>query len=217
MVLPEDWREALGDPDLSTLAEFVRTERAAGPVHPPPDEVFAAFARTRFADARVVLLGQDPYHGPGQAHGLSFSVRPPTKPPPSLRNVFRELSDDLEHPPPTSGDLGPWADRGVLLLNAVLTVRERQPNSHRGQGWEALTDRAVQALSDRRDGLVFLLWGKAAQQKAARVDRAKHLVIESAHPSPYAASSGFFGSRPFSRVAAWQAARGEVPLDWRLP
>lgn len=213
--LPEDWRTALGDPDLSELDAFLAVEQAEDDVFPPMPEVFAAFAHTPFAAVRVVLLGQDPYHGPGQAHGLSFSVRPPTRPPPSLKNVFTELEADLGVPPPDHGDLTAWADRGVLLLNTVLTVRARKAGSHGKKGWEPFTDHVIRTLSDRRDGLVFLLWGKAAQDKAALVDRARHLVLESPHPSPYSAGTGFFGSRPFSAIDAWLASRGEAPIDWR--
>ena len=166
---------------------------------------------------RVVVLGQDPYHGPGQAHGLSFSVRRGVPPPPSLANIYKELRSDLGVAPPRHGELTAWAEQGVLLLNTTLTVRQAEANSHRGRGWETFTDRVVEALDKGRDGLVFVLWGRPAAQKAARIDRTRHHVIASPHPSPISASSGFFGSRPFSQVNAWFRARGEPEIDWRLP
>lgn len=219
--LPESWLAELGDqfdaPYMAELRAFLVAEKARGPVYPPGPEIFAAFHHTPFDRVRVVVLGQDPYHGPGQAHGLSFSVKRPVRPPPSLVNIYKELQADLGVAPPEHGELTAWADQGVLLLNAVLTVRAREPNSHRGHGWERFTDRVVEVLATRREGLVFLLWGAAAAQKAQGLDPGRHLVLKSPHPSPYSANSGFFGSRPFSRINRWFEARGEPPIDWRIP
>jgi uracil-DNA glycosylase len=216
------WLDVLGpeleQPYMQELRAFLVAEVSAGRrFYPPADRVFRALEATPFDAVRVVLLGQDPYHGPGQAMGLCFSVPEGVPPPPSLQNLFRELSDDLGVPTPTSGDLTPWAERGVLLLNAVLTVSPGRAGSHANKGWERFTDRAVQALSERREGLVFLLLGRYAQQKGAVVDRTRHDVVAAAHPSPLSASSGFFGSRPFSRANALLEARGGAPVDWRLP
>lgn len=216
------WLEMLGpeleQPYMRELRTFLVDEVASGRrFYPPADRVFRALEVTPFDAVRVVLLGQDPYHGPGQAMGLCFSVPKGVPPPPSLQNLFKELADDVGVPTPTSGDLTPWAERGVLLLNAVLTVSPGRAGSHAGKGWERFTDRAVQALSERREGLVFLLLGRYAQQKGAVVDRTRHDVVAAAHPSPLSASSGFFGSRPFSRANALLEARGGEPVDWRLP
>lgn len=215
------WLDAVGDefdtPHMRSLRDFLVAEKAAGRTFFPPSAlVFNALASTPFDDVRVVVLGQDPYHGPGQAMGLCFSVPPGAAFPPSLVNIFTELGSDLGLPRPTSGDLTPWARRGVLLLNAVLTVAPGSPGSHAGRGWEKFTDRVVRELSDRREGLVFLLWGKYAQQKGAIVDRSRHHVLEAAHPSPYSAS-GFFGCRHFSRANALLESSGLEPVDWRLP
>lgn len=202
---------------MRALRAFLVEEKSRYQVFPPGAEIFAAFEHTPFDRVRVVVLGQDPYHGPGQAHGLSFSVRRGVPPPPSLENIYRELRDDLGVRTPRHGDLTSWADQGVLLLNATLTVRAHEANSHRGKGWETFTDRVVEALATRREGLVFVLWGASAAQKAARIDRARHHVLSSPHPSPLSASRGFFGSRPFSKINAWCAARGQPPIDWALP
>lgn len=219
--LPASWLAELGDqfaePYMVELRSFLAAEKARGPVYPPGPEIFAAFDHTPFDKVRVVVLGQDPYHGPGQAHGLSFSVRRGVRPPPSLVNIYKELRADLGVEPPEHGELTAWADQGVLLLNAVLTVRAREPNSHRGHGWERFTDRVVEVLATRREGLAFVLWGAAAAQKAAQIDLGRHFVVRSPHPSPYSADKGFFGSRPFSKIDAWFASRGEPPIDWRLP
>jgi uracil-DNA glycosylase len=216
----ESWLAVLGDeleqPYMADLRAFLVAEVAAGRrFYPPADRVFNALALTPFDDVRVVVLGQDPYHGPGQAMGLCFSVTPGVPQPPSLQNIFRELAEDLGVPVPATGDLTPWARQGVLLLNAVLTVTPRKPGSHAGKGWERFTDRAVQELSTRRDGIVFLLWGRYAQQKGAVVDGSRHHVLGAAHPSPYSAS-GFFGCRHFSRANAYLEAAGKPPIDWRL-
>ncbi|MFN8225046.1 MAG: uracil-DNA glycosylase [Gaiellales bacterium] len=214
------WLALLGDQLATTrmqeLREFLRTEVSAGRgFYPPADRVFEALNRTALDDVRVVILGQDPYHGRGQAMGLCFSVPAGVPHPPSLQNVFKELGADLGLPAPTTGDLTPWADRGVLLLNAVLTVSPGKPASHAGKGWEELTDRVISELSSRRDGIVFLLWGRYAQQKGAIVDRMRHHVLTAAHPSPYSAS-GFFGCRHFSKTNALLVADGREPVDWSL-
>jgi uracil-DNA glycosylase len=218
--LPGPWQALLGDevahPCFSDLAAFVAAERAAGPVHPPAPEVFEALRLTPPEAVRVVLLGQDPYHGAGQAHGLAFSVRPGTPHPPSLRNVLRELHDDLGCPVPASGSLAAWAERGVLLLNTVLTVRQGEPLSHRGRGWERFTDAVLGAVTARREPVVFLLWGGAAARRATLIPPPHH-VVRCAHPSPLSAHRGFLGSRPFSRASALLEASGRGPIDWCLP
>lgn len=218
--MPATWRRALAgelDPAaLSGLAEYVRAERARGPVFPPADEVFAALERTPLNRVKVVLLGQDPYHGPDEAHGLSFSVKPGVAVPPSLRNIFKELEADVGARVPNHGSLEQWADRGVLLLNTVLTVRQDQPGSHRGHGWEAVTDAILKKVNERDERVVFLLLGSDAQKKAALVDTTKHAVVRAAHPSPLSASRGFFGSKPFSKVNQALAEAGRAPIDWRL-
>jgi uracil-DNA glycosylase len=215
------WLEVVGDElergHMQALRAFLRDEvRAGRGFYPPADRVFNALATTPFDAVRVVILGQDPYHGRGQAMGLCFSVPVGVTPPPSLRNIFQELEADLGVAPPASGDLTPWAERGVLLLNAVLTVSPGKPASHAGRGWELFTDRCIRELSDRRDGLVFLLWGRYAQQKGAVVDTTRHHVLQAAHPSPYSAASGFFGCRHFSRANALLEAQGLEAVDWRL-
>jgi uracil-DNA glycosylase len=218
--LPPSWREALAG-ELAAdyfrdLARFVDAARAAGPVFPPEADVFNAFALTPLEQVKVVLLGQDPYHDDGQAHGLCFSVRPGVAPPPSLGNVFKELAVDVPgFMRPSHGHLAAWARQGVLLLNAVLTVDAHVANSHRGRGWERFTDAAIAAVSAGRPHAAFVLWGNAARKKAALVDRERHTVIEGAHPSPLSYRR-FAGSRPFSRVNAALAAHGQTPIDWRL-
>lgn len=200
------------------LHALLATEEAAGAaVYPPAPLRFAAFDRTPFDAVRVVILGQDPYHGPDQAMGLAFSVPRGVPVPPSLRNVLRELEADLGVPAPDHGDLTAWADRGVLLLNTSLSVRAHDAGSHAGAGWEPITDAAVHALSNHRDGIAFLLWGRHAHAKAPLIDHTRHLVLEAAHPSPLSASRGFVGCRHFSRVNEWFAERGEPALDWTLP
>jgi uracil-DNA glycosylase len=216
------WLEVLGDeleqPYMQELRSFLVSEVAAGRrFYPPADRVFNALALTPFDDVRVVILGQDPYHGQGQAMGLCFSVPPGVPAPPSLQNIHKELGTDLGVRQPSSGDLTPWAERGVLLLNAVLTVAPGKPASHAGKGWEQFTDRAIREISERRDGVVFLLWGRYAQQKGAVVDQARHHVLSAPHPSPYSAASGFFGCRHFSRANELLAAEGARPIEWALP
>lgn len=217
--LEPGWKQVLqgefGKPYMIELREFLKQEIAAGQlVYPRPANWFAAFDHTPFDRVKVVILGQDPYHGAGQAHGLSFSVPPGVPPPPSLLNIYKELETDLGQPRPRHGNLTRWADQGVLLLNSVLTVRDGQAASHQKRGWELFTDAAVRALNERREHLVFVLWGAYAQKKGQFVDRQRHLVIEGVHPSPLSASRGFFGSRPFSRCNDYLIANGEAPIDW---
>jgi len=210
-------RDELDQPYWQELQSFVAAEREAGPVYPATGDVFAALHLTPLAQVKVVILGQDPYHGPRQAHGLCFSVPEGVPLPPSLRNVYRELNDDLGLPIPRSGDLTPWARRGVLLLNTTLTVRAGAAASHQGHGWEVFTDQVIRAVSAKPETVVFILWGAHARKKRALVDRSRHVVIESAHPSPLSAHNGFFGSRPFSRANAALVAAGRDPVDWSLP
>ena len=196
------------------LTDFFRAEYSTTTVFPPAGRIFAAFDACPFDDVRVVILGQDPYHGYGQANGLSFSVNPGVEIPRSLQNIYKELQSDLGVTPPPSGDLSRWAEQGVLLLNATLTVRAANAGSHQGHGWEEFTDAAVRALAERREGLVVILWGAYAQRKGAFIDRTRHCVIESPHPSPLSASRGFFGSRPFSRANAYLTSIGKNPINW---
>lgn len=220
--LEPSWKERIGPyldrPDMLALSHFLRDEKAAGKaIFPPGPEIFNAFAHTPFDRVRVVILGQDPYHGPGQAHGLSFSVRPGVRVPPSLQNMFKEIEDSLGIPRPDHGCLTPWADRGVLLLNAVLTVEAGQAASHQGKGWEGFTDAAIDALNREREGLVFLLWGSHAQKKGQLIDGKRHLVLRSVHPSPLSAHRGFLGCGHFAKTNAYLESRGEAPIDWSLP
>lgn len=196
------------------LTDFVRAEYSTTTIFPPAGRIFAAFDACPFDDVRVVILGQDPYHGYGQANGLSFSVNPGVEIPRSLQNIYKELETDLGVTPPPSGDLSRWTRQGVLLLNATLTVRAACAGSHQGHGWEEFTDAAVRALAERREGLVFILWGAYAQRKGAFINRMRHCVIESPHPSPLSASRGFFGSRPFSRANAYLTSIGKQPIIW---
>jgi len=216
----ESWKQALIDeiarPYFRELARFLKAERREHVVFPPPGQVFEALRVTPFDETKVLILGQDPYHNVGQAHGLSFSVPQGVKPPPSLSNIYRELEEDLGIKPPGHGDLTAWAKRGVLLLNAVLTVRAHQPGSHREQGWERFTDAVIRALSGRQEPVVFVLWGRYARNKKDLVEGPQHAVIESPHPSPMSASSGFFGSRPFSRVNEALVQASREPIDWQL-
>ncbi|MEW5835477.1 MAG: uracil-DNA glycosylase [Pseudomonadota bacterium] len=220
--LEPGWKARIGDylerPDMQALAAFLRAEKRAGKViYPPGPEIFAAFDHTPFDAVRVVILGQDPYHGPGQAHGLCFSVRPGVPIPPSLDNIFKEISRDLGLPRPDHGCLTPWADRGVLLLNAVLTVERGRAGSHQGKGWEGFTDAAIEALNRDREGLVFLLWGSYAQRKGRLIDSRRHCVLTSVHPSPLSAHRGFVGCGHFSKANAWLEQHGQAPIDWSLP
>ena len=214
----EGWREALADqweaPYFGELARFVHDEYRNGTVYPPASQVFAAFDACPFEDVRVVILGQDPYHGPGQANGLCFSVNPGVRMPPSLVNIFREVSDDTGAPFPADGNLDRWARQGVLLLNATLTVREHLAGSHQRRGWETFTDAAIKALSDRREHIVFLLWGSYAISKRTLIDDSKHLVLTSVHPSPLSAYRGFFGNKHFSKANTYLTSHGKDPIEW---
>lgn len=219
--IPAPWRPLLrgetAQPYWADLERFVDRERRAHEVYPPADEVFTALALTPPDAVKALVLGQDPYHGAGQAHGLAFSVRPGMPVPASLRNIFKELHADVGVPRPAHGSLVPWARQGVLLLNAVLTVRAGEPNSHRDRGWERFTDAVIRAVNDRPQRVVFVLWGAYAQKKRALVDESRHAILTAAHPSPLAARKGFFGSRPFSRVNAALREAGEDGIDWSLP
>lgn len=216
--IDESWRRRLAgefeQPYFVALRDFVRTEYAAQRVYPPAAQIFRAFDDCPFDSVKVVILGQDPYHGPGQANGLCFAVGAHAPAPPSLQNIFKEIDADLGHPVSRDPDLSRWARQGVLLLNATLTVREGQAGSHQNKGWEQFTDAAVHALARERAGLVFLLWGAYARRKGAGIDRKKHLVLECAHPSPLSAHNGFFGCRHFSKANAWLVAHGQTPIDW---
>ncbi|MFN8847695.1 MAG: uracil-DNA glycosylase [Bdellovibrionales bacterium] len=199
---------------LKTFLQSRKKERAV--IYPKGEDYFAALNATSFDKVKVVILGQDPYHGSGQAHGLSFSVLPGVPFPPSLLNIFKELQSDLGIPIPQSGCLKKWAEQGVLLLNSVLTVEDGKPAAHQGKGWEKFTDTIVQLLNDERQNLVFVLWGSYAQKKGALIDRSKHFVIESVHPSPLSAYRGFLGSRPFSKINNYLKSQGSVPIDWKI-
>lgn len=216
-----DWNPLLRDqfhePYWQELQSFVRAERQRHRVYPPDGEVFAALHLTPHASVKVMILGQDPYHGPGQAHGLCFSVRPGVEAPPSLVNIFAELESDLGCTRPDHGNLEHWARQGVLLLNATLTVRAGTAASHQRRGWETFTDRVIEVVNEKRDRVVFLLWGSSARKKKALVDTRRHVVLESPHPSPLSAHRGFFGSRPFSRANAALVEAGRAPIDWCIP
>ena len=209
-VLQDEWTK----PYYEELREFLKKEYAEQTIYPPQDELWTAFTLTPFEEVKVVILGQDPYHGFGQAHGMSFSVKPGVKIPPSLRNMFKELSTDLGVEAPTTGTLTGWATQGVLLMNTVLTVREKIPHSHKEKGWEQLTDTVIRSLNDAPQRIVFLLWGNAAREKKALIDTSRHAVIESTHPSPFSAYRGFFGSRPFSKTNDYLIEWGQTPIDW---
>jgi len=220
--LEPSWKARIGDyllrPDMQTLAAFLREEKQEGKrIYPPGPEIFAAFAHTPFDAVRVVILGQDPYHGPGQAHGLCFSVRPGVRVPPSLENIFKEIQREPGIPRPDHGCLTPWAERGVLLLNSVLTVEEGRAGAHANRGWEGFTDAAIDALNREREGLVFLLWGSYAQRKGQLIDARRHCVLKSVHPSPLSAHRGFLGCGHFAAANRYLQDRGEPPVDWSLP
>lgn len=220
--LHESWRIPLADqfasPHMQALKAFLQAEKVAGKrIFPKGSEYFRALDLTPLDKVKVVILGQDPYHGPGQAHGLCFSVRPGVRVPPSLVNIYKEMQSDLGIPPARHGFLEHWARQGVLLLNNVLTVEMGQAASHKDRGWEAFTDAIVRLVNARADPVVFMLWGAHAQRKAAFVDTSRHLVIKSAHPSPLSAHNGFLGSRPFSRANAFLEEKGRGPIDWALP
>lgn len=216
------WHEWLADefhqPYLRQLAEFLTAEAQAGKtLFPEQTQCFNALNSTPLDQVKVVILGQDPYHGPGQAHGLCFSVRPGVPTPPSLVNIFKEIQQDLGIAPPDHGCLQPWAERGVLLLNAVLTVEQSHAGAHQGKGWETFTDRVIETINQHRQGVVFLLWGSYARKKGRIIDRKRHLVLEGPHPSPLSAYRGFFGRQHFSRTNQWLEQQGRSPVDWALP
>ena len=216
-----DWNPVLraefDQPYWSELQRFVADERARHTVYPPAEDVYAALHSTPREEVKVMILGQDPYHGPSQAHGLCFSVRPGVEVPPSLQNIFKELQSDLGIDPPGHGSLQSWADRGVLLLNATLTVRAHQAASHQGKGWEVFTDQVIRSVNDKAEGVVFILWGASARKKQALIDTTRHTILQSAHPSPLSSYRGFFGSQPFSRANQALADAGREPVDWRIP
>ncbi len=219
-VIEESWHEVLKDefnsPYFADLKAFLVEEKRKYQVYPPGPKIFAAFNHTPFDQVKVVLLGQDPYHGPGQAHGLCFSVNKGINKPPSLVNVFKEIQADLGLPIPSHGNLENWARQGVLLLNATLTVRARQAGSHQNRGWETFTNAAIRELSERHDGLVFLLWGSYAQAKTDLIDVVRHHILKAPHPSPFSANRGFFGCRHFSKANELLRKQGKEPIDWCL-
>jgi uracil-DNA glycosylase len=219
--LNNDWQEHLQSEFEKTyylqLREFLKQEYLEQDVYPSMHDIFNALHSTPYEQTKVVIIGQDPYHGPGQAHGLSFSVQPGMNVPPSLKNIYKELHEDLGFPVPQHGFLQKWADEGVLLLNDVLTVRARTPQSHKGQGWEVFTDEVIKRLNERKQAVVFILWGKRAQVKGKLVTQDHHYIIQSSHPSPFAAHRGFYGSRPFSRANDFLKSIGQKEVDWELP
>ncbi len=219
-MIQNDWLEPLNPefrkPYYAELFQFVKEEYAARKVFPPADDIFNAFHLTPLSQVKVVILGQDPYHNDGQAHGLCFSVKPDVDIPPSLVNIYQELHDDLGCDIPNNGYLTKWAKQGVLMLNTVLTVRAHQANSHRGKGWEEFTDAAIRILNEQDRPIVFILWGSPAQKKAAMLHNPKHLILKSPHPSPLSAYRGFFGSRPFSQTNEFLERNGLEPVDWQI-
>lgn len=220
-IFHNDWKELLmpelEKPYYKELRQFLIHEYRTTTVYPDMYSIFNAMHYTAYKDVKAVILGQDPYHEPGQAHGLSFSVQEGVEPPPSLINIFKELETDLGCHVPDNGCLIPWAKQGVLLLNTVLTVRAHQANSHQGRGWEQFTDHIIELLNDHEKPIVFILWGSPARRKKSMITNERHLIIESPHPSPLSAYRGFFGSRPFSRCNNFLKANGETPIDWQLP
>ncbi|MCI9682550.1 MAG: uracil-DNA glycosylase [Lachnospiraceae bacterium] len=219
-MIQNDWLEPLNPefrkPYYAELFQFVKEEYATRKVFPPADDIFNAFHLTPLSQVKVVILGQDPYHNDGQAHGLCFSVKPDVDVPPSLVNIYQELHDDLGCDIPNNGYLTKWAEQGVLMLNTVLTVRAHQANSHRGKGWEEFTDAAIRILNEQDRPIVFILWGSPAQKKAAMLHNPKHLILKSPHPSPLSAYRGFFGSRPFSQTNEFLERNGLEPVDWQI-
>lgn len=216
--IEDSWKEVLHDefnkPYFIQLTEFVKSEYQQHTIFPPGKEIFNAFDLCPFENVKVVIIGQDPYHGPGQAHGLCFSVREGVDFPPSLRNIFKEINGDMGTPIPRNGDLTRWAEQGVFLLNATLTVRAHTAGSHQKKGWETFTDAVIQKISDQKEHVVFLLWGAYAQQKAMMIDKSRHMVLESVHPSPLSASRGFFGNHHFSRANQFLQSQGLAPIIW---
>jgi uracil-DNA glycosylase len=219
-ILDNDWQQILStefnQPYFFHLLDFLENEYATQTIYPPKAEVWNAFRYTSYDDVKVVILGQDPYHGEGQAHGLSFSVKQGVKHPPSLQNMLKELESDLGLPIPIDGTLTKWGEQGVLMLNTVLTVREGQAHSHKKQGWEQFTDTVIQKLSDREQPIIFVLWGKPAQQKKRLIDTSRHAIIEAPHPSPLSSYRGFFGSKPYSKINAQLREWGVSPIDFDL-
>ena len=219
--IEESWKEALKQeftkPYFLQIATFLKAEKLAGrTIYPPGPLIFNAFNTTPFDNVKAVILGQDPYHGPGQAHGLSFSVQKGIPPPPSLVNIFKELKTDLDLPIPNHGDLTHWAQQGVMLLNASLTVRANEPMSHAKIGWAEFTNAVIEKISALKEHTVFLLWGKFAQEKQALIDETKHLVLKAAHPSPFSVDKGFYGCRHFSKTNTWLKSKGIAPIDWKI-
>jgi uracil-DNA glycosylase len=219
--IPESWHEHIDEefslPYFQKLAHFVDKERQHDAVFPPEEDVFNAFRYTPYDRVNVLLLGQDPYHDDNQAHGLCFSVRPGIKPPPSLVNMFKELHNDVGCRIPNNGYLVPWAEQGILMMNAVLTVRAHTPNSHKNRGWETFTDTVIRKVSEKPDPVVFVLWGAYAQKKRALIDTSRHVIVQSAHPSPLSARNGFFGSRPFSAINNALREADKPEINWQLP
>lgn len=220
-IFHNDWAAPLAtelqQPYYQELRKFLISEYRSRQIFPDMYDIFNALHYTSLEDTKVVILGQDPYHEPGQAHGLSFSVQPGVQPPPSLLNIFKELGTDLGCHVPNNGCLKPWADQGVLLLNTVLTVRAHQANSHRGKGWEVFTDRIISLLNEREKPMAFILWGRPARMKKSMITNPKHFIVESPHPSPLSAYSGFFGSKPFSKVNEFLVSTGQTPIEWQIP
>ena len=220
MMINNDWLPALGEefrkPYYKNLYEFVKNEYNTTQVFPPADDIFNAFHFTPLSEVKVVIIGQDPYHEPGQAHGLCFSVKPGVDIPPSLVNIYKELSDDLGCYIPNNGYLEKWAKQGVLMLNTVLTVQAHRANSHRGRGWEEFTDAAIRALNAQDRPIVFILWGKPAQSKKSMLNNPKHLILEAPHPSPLSSYRGFFGSKPFSKTNDFLCKNGQTAIDWQI-
>jgi uracil-DNA glycosylase len=218
--IEESWFAALADEFeqsyFASLKSFLVEEKSQYAVYPPGALIFNAFAHTPFHQVKVVILGQDPYHGKGQAHGLSFSVPDGVAPPPSLVNIFKEIQNDLNIPPSSSGNLERWADQGVFLLNATLTVRAATAGSHQNKGWEQFTNRVISALSEQREHLAFMLWGNYARAKKSLIDAQKHLILEAAHPSPFSAYNGFFGCKHFSKANEYLQQNGITPVDWKI-
>ncbi|RPA56944.1 uracil-DNA glycosylase [Aerococcus agrisoli] len=218
--MPKDWAEhlasVLNTAAFQTFTEKLEAAYANDRIYPDASNIYEAFRLTPFDQVKVVILGQDPYHQPGQAHGLSFSVQKGVKIPPSLRNIYKELQNDLAIEPANHGNLTSWAEQGVLLLNAVLTVPDSQANAHKGKGWEVLTDAAITALNGKETPVVFILWGNSAKEKRTLIDESKHFVLTSVHPSPLSASRGFFGSKPFSQANELLVSSGQTPIDWRV-
>ena len=221
ITLPNDWNKAVGEelakPYFRKLQQFIADERARYTVYPPENDVFNALKFSPYAKTNVLLLGQDPYHNAGQAHGLCFSVLPGIEAPPSLVNIYKELKTDIGFTIPNNGYLAHWAEQGILMLNAVLTVRAHTPTSHAKHGWETFTDAVIKKVSEKSDSVVFVLWGAYAQKKIALIDTARHTIVQSAHPSPLSARNGFFGSKPFSQINAALEKNGKPPIDWQIP